>query len=267
MGILNLTPDSFSDGGRLFSNNRTRLDEVLKTASQMQADGADILDLGGESTRPGAQPVSSQEELDRVLPALECIRRELDVAISIDTSNPELMTQAAEMGADMLNDVRSLGRTGALEAAVNSGLPVCLMHMQGDPGTMQANPQYEDVTGEVGSYLSQQLRRCEQAGIARERIILDPGFGFGKSLAHNLQLLHELPKLVELGQPLLVGLSRKRMVAELTGRQAPEDRLAGSLALAQVALDKGARIIRCHDVAPTCDMMRTWNAIRHNDIP
>lgn len=261
MGILNLTPDSFSDGGELFDGASTRLDQVLQRARSMKAAGAEMLDLGGESTRPGAEPVSVQQELDRVMPALKAIKAEIEIAVSIDTSRPEIIREAATAGADLINDVRALRLNGALEAARQSGLPVCLMHMQGTPGTMQNNPHYRDVVSEVFGWLAQRATDCERAGIPSNRILLDPGFGFGKTLTHNLKLLDQLNKLVDLGYPVLAGLSRKRMVGEITGRSDPQDRLPGSLALAQCALDRGARVIRCHDVAATCDMMRVWNAL------
>jgi dihydropteroate synthase len=244
MGILNITPNSFSDGGRY----RDR-DAALGQARRMVADGAAIIDVGGESTRPGAAGVSLQEELDRVLPVIEAVVRELDVLVSVDTMKPEVMREAVAAGAGLINDVLALGAPGALAAAASTGAAVCLMHMQGTPRTMQENPHYEDVVREVGDFLQQRALDCRSAGIAPDRIVLDPGFGFGKTLSHNLQLLRGLPALA--GEfPLLVGVSRKSMLGKLTGRPV-EQRLAGSIALAALAVAAGARIVRCHDVAET----------------
>jgi dihydropteroate synthase len=261
MGILNVTPDSFSDGGRLYGHGAAHLDQCLRTAEQMLADGAAILDIGGESTRPGAAPVSSDEELARVLPVVEVIAARLDTVISVDTSNPVLMREAARCGAGMINDVRALQRDGALAAAAASGLPVCLMHMQGEPGSMQDDPHYTDVVGDVCQWLQARATACEAAGIERQRILLDPGFGFGKTLAHNLALLKHLDRLAALRYPLLVGLSRKSIAGKITGKPVGE-RLAASLALAQFALDRGALILRVHDVAATSDMLKIWRALR-----
>jgi dihydropteroate synthase len=247
MGILNITPDSFSDGGR-FAHRALALDHARVLVQQ----GADIIDVGGESTRPGAEPVSLQEELDRVVPVIEAIHRELDVLVSIDTMKPEVMRQAVDAGASMINDVQALQGEGAIAAAAATDAAVCLMHMQGRPQTMQSQPQYADVVSEVGSFLQQRADACIAAGIAPARIALDPGFGFGKTMAHNLKLLGGLGSLGKLGFPLLVGLSRKSILAKLTGR-AVEDRLAGSLAMATIAVLRGASIVRCHDVAPTRD--------------
>lgn len=261
MGVLNATPDSFSDGGTLYLDSALDVSKALARASAMVSDGAAILDIGGESTRPGATPVGQQEEMDRVLPLVEAIVAELDVIVSVDTSTPALMSEAAALGAGLINDVRALAREGALAAAASTGLPVCLMHMQGEPGTMQANPAYEDVTQCVSEYLQQRVDDCVQAGIARDRLLLDPGFGFGKTLDHNLQLLRELPRLQSLGLPLLVGLSRKSMIGKILGRDVHE-RLAGGLALAVMAVERGATIIRTHDVVETADALAMWFSLQ-----
>jgi len=261
MGVVNTTPDSFSDGGTLYQNNQLDLDLALTRASIMAEAGAAIVDVGGESTRPGAQAISVQQELDRVVPVIERIVAELDVIVSVDTSSAVVMETAAAAGAGLINDVRSLTRDGAVEAATVSGLPVCLMHMQGNPDTMQASPHYEDVVSEVVAYLDQRLKACEQAGIATERILLDPGFGFGKTVQHNLQLLKALPKLVERGLPVLVGLSRKSMISHIIGRDV-DDRLPASLALAVLAAERGANIIRTHDVAETADALAMVAAVK-----
>lgn len=261
MGILNITPDSFSDGGVLYANNRIQRDDCLRVAEKMLSDGARIVDVGGESTRPNAQPVSSQEEMDRVLPVIEAIASRLDVIISVDTSNPQLMRAAAEKGAGMINDVRALQHEGALQAVAQIGLPVCLMHMQGAPDTMQENPHYDDVVTEVRTWLQMRVAACVQAGISAKKLLLDPGFGFGKTLEHNVDLLRHLNVLVQLPHPLLVGLSRKSIAGKLTGKPLAE-RLPASLALAQVALDRGARILRVHDVAETVDMLTVWRAVQ-----
>ena len=260
MGILNVTPDSFSDGGELLAGGRVSLDLARRRAGAMAQAGAAFIDIGGESTRPGAAAVSSAEELDRVLPVVEAVARELDVIVSVDTSNPDLMRECAGAGAGLINDVRAHGRPGALQAAAASGLPVCLMHMQGEPATMQREPHYDDVVGEIADFLAGRVRDCEAAGIPAGRIVLDPGFGFGKTLEHNVELLSRLETLLELKLPLLVGLSRKRMVGALTGREA-KDRTAGSVAAAVVAVMKGARIVRTHDVAETVDAMKICGAV------
>lgn len=260
MGIINTTPDSFSDGGTLYRNSRLDIEQAMVRAREMAAAGAAILDIGGESTRPGAQAVTPDEELDRVLPVVERIASELDVLISVDSSTPTVMCEAAKAGAGMLNDVRALTREGALQAAAATGLPVCLMHMQGEPGTMQLAPQYDDVVKEVGAFLLDRVVACERAGIARERLLLDPGFGFGKAVIHNMQLLRGLPQLAALGFPLVVGLSRKSMIGKLLGRDV-EQRMPASLALAVLAVERGARIIRTHDVAATSDAMAMWQAM------
>jgi dihydropteroate synthase len=256
MGVVNLTPDSFSDGGRYLAPA-----DALQHGLSLAEQGADILDLGGESTRPGAQSVSVQEELDRVIPTVEALRRQTDLPISVDTSKTAVMQAAVEAGADMINDVNALLGEGALEAAAQLGVPVCLMHRQGEPQTMQVAPSYGDVVVEVRAFLADRASAAMAAGIPASRIVIDPGFGFGKSLEHNLALLRELGQLVSLGYPVLAGLSRKSMLGELTGRPVAE-RLAGSIALATLAAERGARILRVHDVAPTVDALRVLAALR-----
>jgi dihydropteroate synthase len=261
MGVINTTPDSFSDGGTLYRSSRLDIERAMTRARDMVAAGAVILDIGGESTRPGAQPVPPDEEMDRVLPLVERIAGELGVVISVDTSTPELMREAAGAGAGLLNDVRALTRAGALEAAAATGLPVCLMHMQGQPGNMQVAPQYVDVVTQVREFLLARVVVCERLGIVRERLILDPGFGFGKSVSHNMQLLQALPELAAMGFPLLVGLSRKSIIGKLLGRDVAE-RLPASLALAVMAVERCAAIIRTHDVAATADAVAMWAALQ-----
>ncbi len=260
MGILNTTPDSFSDGGNYYNDNQLNLDLVLARAESMVADGALILDVGGESTRPGATPVGLAQELDRVVPVVEAISRELDVVVSVDTSSPEVIAAAAEAGAGMLNDVRALQREGALEACAKTGLPVCLMHMQGKPSTMQDQPDYFGVVEEVGEFLLRRVRDCNEAGISWERIVLDPGFGFGKTVEHNLELVRHLEVFVEMGMPVLAGFSRKSMIGHVLGRDV-DKRLAGSLVLALMAVQAGARILRVHDVAETVDVLKMHEAV------
>ncbi|MEE4107926.1 MAG: dihydropteroate synthase [Halieaceae bacterium] len=260
MGVLNITPDSFSDGGRLYAGKRVDMQAVCATADAMVASGAAVLDVGGESTRPGATPVSEQEELDRVLPVIEALRARCDALVSVDTSTPIVIREAAAAGADLINDVRALTRPGALEAAAATGLPVCLMHMQGTPATMQEAPSYLDVVTDVAAFLEARMEACRGAGIERRRILLDPGFGFGKTVDHNLELLRRLPELAALGPPLLVGLSRKSLIGKLTGRDVA-DRLPGSLALALLAAQRGARLLRVHDVAETVDVLRILEAV------
>lgn len=255
MGILNATPDSFSDGGRY-----TLLDAALRHAEAMVAAGATLIDVGGESTRPGARVVTPSEELERVAPVVEALDRELDVIISVDTSTPAVITETARLGAGLINDVRSLRRDGALGAAAATGLPVCLMHMLGEPGHMQDNPQYENLLGEVSAFLRERMQQCVLAGIPSERIILDPGFGFAKSLDHNLSLFKHMQELHALGRPLLVGVSRKSMIGGALGRPVGE-RLYGGLALAALAMTKGAKILRVHDVAETVDVVRMIAAV------
>lgn len=260
MGILNTTPDSFSDGGRHYASQNLSLDSVLKHAESMLAAGAAIIDVGGESTRPGSLPVSEQQELDRVVPVVEALVTRFDALVSVDTSNAQVITETARVGAGIINDVRALTREGALEAAAKTGLPVCLMHMKGTPATMQEQPAYADVLDEVHAYLLERVVACESAGIAQDRIILDPGFGFGKSLEHNFELLRRLPETLALGYPLLIGFSRKTMFGQLLNR-AVDERLPGSLAGALIAAQKGAHIIRVHDVAETADVLKVLKAI------
>jgi len=256
MGVLNVTPDSFSDGGQF-----NRPDAALVRARQMVADGATFIDIGGESTRPGATPVSLQEELDRVCPVVEAAARELDAVISVDTSAPEVMAETAKLGAGLINDVRALQRDGAPEVAAKAGIPVCIMHIQGEPDTMQDRPEYRNVRREVSAFLTERIRVAEHAGIRPENILLDPGFGFGKSLEHNLQLLASLEQMHILGHPLLVGVSRKSMLGHITGREVNE-RLPASLAAATIAAMKGASIIRVHDVRETVDAIRVVAAVK-----
>jgi dihydropteroate synthase len=256
MGVLNVTPDSFSDGGHFAT-----LEPALAQARRMAAEGAAIIDVGGESTRPGAAPVSEQQELDRVLPVIERLRAGFDGVISIDTSKPGVMRAACAAGAEMINDVNALRAEGAPAAARDSGAAVCLMHMQGEPRTMQRDPQYRDVVEEVRAFLMGSAQECADAGIARERIAIDPGFGFGKTLDHNLQLLAAIGRFAESGLPVMVGMSRKSMFKTLLGRE-PGDRLAGSLAAAAIAVSQGAAIVRAHDVAATVDAVRVAFEIR-----
>ncbi|SIR22542.1 dihydropteroate synthase [Pseudomonas flexibilis] len=259
MGILNVTPDSFSDGG-----SYTERDKALRHAAAMVEAGATLIDVGGESTRPGARAVSPSEELERVAPVVEVIARELDVVISVDTSTPAVMRECGRLGAGLINDVRSLQRDGALDAVADSAMAVCLMHMLGEPGNMQDNPSYGDVTRDVEQFLRERMDVCQSAGIAAERIVLDPGFGFAKSLDHNLVLFRHMEELHQLGRPLLVGVSRKSMIGQVLGRDVKQ-RLPGSLALAALAVIKGARIIRVHDVAETVDVVRMIAAVETAD--
>ncbi|GAB3370942.1 dihydropteroate synthase [Azotobacter armeniacus] len=255
MGILNVTPDSFSDGGRF-----NGLEAALNHARSMVAAGATLIDIGGESTRPGARMVAADEELERVAPVVEAIAAELDVVISVDTSTPAVMRETARLGAGLINDVRSLQREGALEAAAESRLPVCLMHMLGEPGTMQQNPRYGDLLGEVRGFLLGRMQACAAVGIPAERLLLDPGFGFAKTLQHNLLLFRHMEMLHELGRPLLVGASRKSMIGQVLGCEVGQ-RLNGSLALAALAVAKGAHIVRVHDVAETVEVVRMIDAV------
>ncbi|MGI9295895.1 MAG: dihydropteroate synthase [Pseudomonadales bacterium] len=264
MGILNITPDSFSDGGLLFEGGKPSLDKVLRRAQCMLAEGADCIDIGGESTRPRAPTVSSQEELERVLPVLELLRAEFDVPLSIDTSNPQLMREAGKRGAALINDVRALQRDGALQAVAGSNMAVCLMHMQGEPQDMQLAPEYTDVTAEVGNFLSTRAERCVANGIAAGRIMLDPGFGFGKNLQHNLTLFRNLPALLELNYPLLIGISRKSMIGSILGKDVAK-RLTGGLALSALAAFHGVHMLRTHDIQATVDAVATTMAIK--DLP
>jgi dihydropteroate synthase len=257
MGVINVTPDSFSDGGQYATAAA-----ALARAQLMVEEGAAIIDIGGVSTRPGAAPVSTEEELARVLPVVEAVAAQLSVVVSVDTSDPEVMRRAADHGAHMVNDIRALRGSGALETVAASRLAVCLMHMQGEPATMQRDPSYTDVVAEVGSFLEARIEACFSAGIAAERLCIDPGFGFGKLLRHNMQLLRRLSELRRLGPPLLVGLSRKSMAGLLAGGQArgplkaPAERVAASLALATIAVLNGASIVRAHDVAATVDAVQ-----------
>ena len=259
MGVLNVTPDSFFDGGRFISR-----DSALRYAEEMVDSGADIIDVGGESTRPGAQPVEAQQELDRVIPIIEALHDSVDIPISIDTSKPEVMREAVTAGAGLINDVFALRANGALPAAAATGVPVCVMHMQGEPRTMQQNPYYEAVVPEVMGFLSARLEACVHAGIPREKVIVDPGFGFGKTVTHNLTLLRNLTELTTLGVPVLVGLSRKRMIGELLGLPVDE-RAAASVTLVLKAVENGANIVRVHDVKMTRDAVRLMEIINMLD--
>jgi dihydropteroate synthase len=255
MGVINITPDSFSDGGDYFLP-----DAALRRGEQMVEEGADIVDVGGESTRPGAAAVTVDDELRRVVPVIEVLARRLTVPISVDTSKPEVMRAGASAGATLVNDVRALRAPGALDVLASLDVPVCLMHMQGEPRTMQANPCYGDVVADVRQFLADRVAACLDAGIARERLLIDPGFGFGKRLSHNLALLARLPELATLGPPLVVGLSRKSMLGAITGRDIGE-RLAAGLAAAVIAARGGARILRVHDVAATVDALKMVAAV------
>jgi dihydropteroate synthase len=255
MGILNVTPDSFSDGG-LFADASA----AVRQAVRMAEDGAAIIDIGGESTRPGAANVSEQEELDRVIPIIEAIRAHAEVPLSVDTSKPAVMRAAVAAGAAMINDVRALRAPGALEAAAELDVPVCLMHMAGEPGSMQSNPHYDDVVAEVAAFLGERARACVAAGLDENGLLLDPGFGFGKSRQHNVALLANLPQLRSLGRPLLVGISRKATLGELTGRTV-DQRMPASVAAAVIAALKGAAMVRVHDVHETVDALRIATAV------
>ncbi|WP_163832343.1 dihydropteroate synthase [Spartinivicinus ruber] len=256
MGILNVTPDSFYDGG-----SYKYLDRALMQAEKMVQDGASIIDIGGESTRPGAKPVSVAEELDRVIPAVECIRQQFNVIVSIDTSTPAVITEAACKGAGLINDVRALQREGALQAAANTGLPICLMHMQGEPGSMQDNPQYSAVVDEVKQFLLSRIKACEEVGIDRSQLIIDPGFGFGKSVGHNFSLAKHLAELKNLELPILIGVSRKSMIGAILHKDV-DDRLFGSLAVNIWCYLQGGNIFRVHDVAATVDCLKLVQAIQ-----
>lgn len=261
MGILNVTPDSFSDGGHF-----NQLERAMTHARQMVAEGATLIDIGGESTRPGAPDVSEQEELDRVIPVVERMVAELEVMISLDTSKAAVMREGCAAGAHLINDVRALLEPGALAAAAVADVPVCLMHMQGQPRTMQAEPHYDDLLGEVRAFFDERIAACLAAGIQREQLLLDPGYGFGKTLAHNYQLLAQQEKLLDYQLPLLVGMSRKSMIGNLLGCPVDE-RLAGSLACALIGMQRGARIIRVHDVRATMDALRTgWMVMTGQDF-
>lgn len=260
MGILNATPDSFSDGGRY-----NQLEAALQRSAQMVAEGADWIDVGGESTRPGAADVSEQEELDRVIPLIEALKSRFAVKVSVDTSKASVMQAAVDVGVDMINDVRALREPGALEVAARSDVLLCLMHMQGQPRSMQEAPDYDDVVYEVKMFLEQRIARCNQAGIDSSRLLLDPGFGFGKTVRHNYQLLQRLAALHEYGLPLLVGVSRKSMLGAVTDRKV-EERLAASIAGATIAAMKGAQIVRVHDVEQTVDAMQVVHATLNGEF-
>ncbi|ARP37398.1 dihydropteroate synthase [Vibrio syngnathi] len=258
MGILNVTPDSFSDGGKFNS-----LDNALLQAERMIQAGVSIIDIGGESTRPGAPEVSLEEELARVIPAIKAIRAKFDVWISIDTSKAEVMRQAVDAGADLINDVRALQEPGALEVAAEANVPICLMHMKGQPRTMQANPSYEDVLTDVEAFLQERVEACEAAGISKEQLILDPGFGFGKTIEHNYHLLAHLEKFHTLGLPVLAGMSRKSMIFKLLDK-VPADCMVASVTCATIAAMKGAQIIRVHDVEDTLEAMKIIEVMNNN---
>jgi dihydropteroate synthase len=255
MGIVNVTPDSFSDGGA-HASTELAVAHGLMLAEQ----GADILDIGGESTRPGAEEVSLEEELRRVIPVIEQLSKATALPISIDTSKPEVMRAAVAAGAGFINDAFALRRDGALEAAAELDVPVCLMHMQGEPRRMQDDPHYEDVVAEVHGFFTQRMFACEMAGISKKKMLIDPGFGFGKNLEHNLRLLRQLSRFVELGVPVVAGLSRKGMIGKLTGREV-DDRVVGSVVAALIAVQNGAQIVRVHDVAATVDALKIWSAV------
>ena len=256
MGIVNVTPDSFSDGGAHFD-----ADAAIAHGLKLAEEGADLLDIGGESTRPGAQEISVEEELRRVIPVIERLARDTALPISIDTAKPEVMRAAVEAGAGMINDVYALRREGALDAAAQLRVPVVLMHMQGEPRTMQVQPEYDDVVGEVHRFLAERIFAAEMAGVARRNIVVDPGFGFGKTTAHNLQLLAQLRRFTELGVPVLAGMSRKKSIGELTGHEDPRERVFGSVAAHLIAAQNGAMLLRVHDVAATVDALKVWNAV------
>ncbi|HVP33536.1 MAG TPA: dihydropteroate synthase [Steroidobacteraceae bacterium] len=258
MGIVNVTPDSFSDGGRFLDS-----EAAVRHGVRLAEEGAALIDVGGESTRPGAAPVGLEEELRRVVPVIERLRSATEAVISVDTSKPEVMRAAAAAGAGLVNDVRALREAGALEAAVESGCAVCLMHMRGEPRTMQLAPVYRDVVGEVGAFLAERVRACRAAGLSAEQLVVDPGFGFGKTLDHNLTLLRGLRELASAGPPVMVGLSRKSLVGKLTGRPGGE-RVLGSVVLAVMATLAGARIVRAHDVAATVEALKLVAAVRES---
>ena len=262
LGIVNVTPDSFSDGGA-HDTTEAAIAHGLKLAEE----GADALDIGGESTRPGADEVSLEEELRRTIPVIERLARETALPISIDTSKPEVMRAAVAAGAGMINDVYALRREGALEAAAELGVPVVLMHMQGEPRSMQQQPEYDDVVAQVHRFLAERLFAAEMAGIAKKRIVVDPGFGFGKNLQHNLTLLAQLERFGELGVPVLAGLSRKRSIGELTGREDARERVHGSVAAHLIAAQRGAKLLRVHDVAATVDALKVWEAVAAQQTP
>ncbi len=262
MGVLNVTPDSFSDGGQLYRDGRVDTDALLARAERMLAEGADIMDVGGESTRPGAAAVSEAEELDRVVTAVEALAQNCDTIISVDSSTPSVMRESASCGAGLLNDVRGFQRPQALQAAAQSGLALCVMHMQGEPDTMQTAPIYSDVLQDISNFFSRRLADLSSVGIDLDRVIIDPGFGFGKTAEQNFELLARLEVLCNQDQPILVGLSRKSMISAVLDRS-PEQRMAASVALALMAVERGARIVRVHDVAATFDALSMWETMRH----
>ena len=262
VGIVNVTPDSFSDGGQ-FAN----LDAAVAHGLRLVEEGADMLDIGGESTRPGADEVSIEDELQRVVPVIKQLVERTQLPIAIDTSKPEVMRAAVAAGAGMINDVYGLRREGAMNAAAELRVPICLMHMQGEPRGMQAAPHYDDVVGEVHRFLTDRLFACELAGIDRRKVMVDPGFGFGKDLEHNLALLRRLERFADLGSGVYVGLSRKSMIGAITGHAHPVNRAAGSVAAALIAVQRGARMVRVHDVAATVDALKVWHAVQSGDKP
>ena len=262
MGIVNVTPDSFSDGG-----DHPTADAAVAHGLKLAGEGADVLDVGGESTRPGADDVPLEEELRRVIPVVERLAIGTSLPISIDTSKPEVMRAAVEAGAGMINDVFALRRAGALDVAASLGVPVVLMHMLGEPRSMQDAPAYDDVVAEVHRFLAERIFAAEMAGIPKKRIVVDPGFGFGKTLDHNLALLARLERFTELGVPVMAALSRKKGIGALTGREDPRDRVHGSVAAALIAAQRGARLVRVHDVAATVDALKVWNAVAAVAVP
>jgi dihydropteroate synthase len=262
VGVINVTPDSFSDGGQFAD-----VDAAVSHGLRLAEEGADMLDIGGESTRPGAHDVSIDEELKRVIPVIEQLAARTSLPIAIDTSKPEVMRAGVAAGAGMINDVYALRREGAMDAVAELRVPVCLMHMQGEPRSMQDAPHYDDVVGEVHRFLTDRLFSCEISGIDRRKVMVDPGFGFGKDMEHNLALLRRLERFADLGSGVYVGLSRKSMIGTLTGRKQPADRAAGSVAAALIAVQRGARMVRVHDVAATVDAWKVWHAVQSGDKP
>jgi dihydropteroate synthase len=262
MGIVNVTPDSFSDGGA-----HDTLEAAVAHAMKLVEEGADLLDIGGESTRPGAQDVSIEEELRRVIPVIQRLSKLTPVPISVDTSKPDVMRAAVAAGAGMINDVYALRREGALDAAASLGVPVVLMHMQGEPRSMQQAPGYDDVVGDVYRFLAERIFAAEMSGIAKKNVVIDPGFGFGKDTLHNLALLAQLERFTDLGVPVLAGLSRKRSIGDITGHDDPAGRISGSVAAHLIATQRGASIVRVHDVAATVDALKVWNAIAGVVLP
>jgi len=262
LGIVNVTPDSFSDGGE-----HDTVELAIAHALKLAAEGADALDVGGESTRPGAEDVPLDEELRRVIPVIEALTRRTALPISIDTSKPEVMRAAVAAGAGMINDVYALRREGALDAAASLGVPVVLVHMLGEPRSMQEAPQYDEIVGDVHRFLTERIFAAEMAGIPKKNIVIDPGFGFGKTREHNLALLAQLERFTELGVPVLAGLSRKKTIGDLTGRSDPRDRVHGSVAAALIAAQRGAKLLRVHDVAATVDALKVWNAVAAVPMP